>query len=117
MTRDRSDTPQADVNDEARQPFEMVSLTELARDWVPPDPMLEIEDGELRLRWGRRVYPIDVARIRRPEDLLWWLHHLSKKTWPQMTPQRIGLLIEAVAEHRGWKLYHRVSPPEGGAHD
>lgn len=90
----------------------------LSAEWQPPDPLLAIEDDVLTLRWGRGAYDIAMARIQHPEDLLWWLHHLSKKAWPEMTPARIGHLIEAVADHRGWPMYGRVDPQkQEGQHD
>lgn len=63
------------------------------------------------LRWGGGAYDIDLSGIRRPEDLLWKLHHIGKKTWPGMTPKRISALIEIVGQIKGWPMYGRVRHP------
>lgn len=75
--------------------------------------MFEIDEAEktINLYWGNYQYWIDLEDIQRPEDLLWKLHHVGKKTWKHMTPGRISRLIEAVARYKGWPMYGRVPHP------
>lgn len=63
------------------------------------------------LRWGGGAYDVDLDDVTRPEDLMWKIHHVGKKTWPGMTPKRISALIEIVARHKGWPMYGRAPHP------
>ena len=49
----------------------------------PKIPKVEIVDGELLIYpdGERNPYPIDVRRIKKPIQLIWWIHHLSGKGW------------------------------------
>lgn len=58
--------------------------------------------------WGGYAYSYELNRIKRPEDLLWLLAHLSEKEWPHMTGYRIGSFIKSVAYSKGWKPYQKV---------
>lgn len=69
------------------------------------------DDGYLTLRWGGGPYDLDIRFIERPEDLLWAINHLTRKAWKEMTPNRIGALIDIVAVKRGWKPFEPVSHP------
>ena len=67
------------------------------------------DDGlDISLFWSGSEYFFNLSDIRTPEDMIWSLHHITKKTWQHMTPKRIGLLIEAVCHAKGWKPYRRV---------
>jgi hypothetical protein len=48
------------------------------------------------------AYEIDLDRIKTERDLLAWVKHLAGKTW--MTSERLELFIDAVAEHRGFRV-------------
>ena len=71
--------------------------------------ILDDEDGYLTLTWGGGHYDLDISDVTRPEDLLWKILHISRKTWPGMTPARIGALISIVAHKRGWQPFGRVA--------
>lgn len=103
--------------------FEFVSVEELfarvaAEDerqasLSPRDPehrkMFELTgDGEVLIYWGGYEYPYDLDRIQRPEDLIWLIHHIGKKTWKHMTAARISRLVECIANEKGWPPYGRV---------
>jgi rubredoxin len=60
------------------------------------------------LEWGGAPYEIDAERIRRPEDALWWLHHLGEKEWIGMDGPAVAALIEKLASLKGWALYADV---------
>lgn len=67
------------------------------------------EDGdELLIYWGGYEYAYDMDQISRPEDLLWFLHHIGKKTWKHSTSSRMARLIESVARRKGWPPYKHV---------
>jgi 5-methylcytosine-specific restriction endonuclease McrA len=65
----------------------------------------------LEIFWGGYPYQYDARRIQRPEDLLWLLHHMTKKTWRHMTPQRVSRFIEFVADLRSWPMYKKALHP------
>lgn len=70
------------------------------------------DDGAwLTICWGGGGYEYEMDRFNRPEDLLWLIHHLSKKTWPHMTGLRVGLLIQSVATRKGWQHYAYAPHP------
>lgn len=64
-----------------------------------------IDGGYLTLRWGGYDYDIALDRIKTPQDVMWWLHHLGSKDWPGMTPHRVSKMIELLATHYGWEFY------------
>jgi hypothetical protein len=74
--------------------------------------ILDEGDGYLTLNWGGYNggyhYDLDLAKIQKPEDLLWTIHHLSKKTWENMTPAKIGALVMIVARIKGWPPYAHI---------
>ena len=72
-----------------------------------PDFYFETLNGKewLTIKWGGYEYDIEMNRIETPLDLLSWLHHFCEKSWSGMTFWQFRLLIESVAEKRGWKLY------------
>lgn len=72
------------------------------------------EDGSdwVNIFWGGPYgYPYELSRIERPEDLLWLIVHLSRKTWPNFSGFRVGRLIEAIAVKKGWPPYGDVPHP------
>lgn len=77
----------------------------------PNDPrhgaMSEISPDKkwLTVYWGGYSYEIELARMKNPADLLWWIHHLGSKSWPHTTPARISRLIEKVSNAKGWEMY------------
>lgn len=67
----------------------------------------------LTLFWGGYPYEYELSRINRPDDLMWLIVHLSKKSWREMTAKRIGLLIERISQIKGWPAYgHALHPNE-----
>lgn len=77
--------------------------------------MFKIErDGAkawVTLYWGGYGYDYDLSDIRRPEDLLWFLLHVGKKTWRHSSAQRIAALISAISVEKGWAPYMPVPHP------
>lgn len=71
----------------------------------------EDDDEWLMIFWGGYEYPYEMSRLKRPEDLLWFIHHLSKKDWKHTTAARIGNLIVSVAQRKGWPMYGAVPHP------
>lgn len=67
-------------------------------------------NGGFDIWWGDYPYWVSDDRTSTPEQLLWVLHHLMKKGWEMMTPQRVSRFIGAVASQRGWTFYGDNSP-------
>jgi len=91
------------------KPWGEVDLTSIPSA-TDPDVLMAEHDSErncITLRWSYE-YDIDLDTIQRPEDLLWWIHHVGKKAWRCMTPGRIAGLIELVAKIKGWPPYKRA---------
>jgi hypothetical protein len=49
-------------------------------------------------------YYIHLDRIKTPENLLHWAHHLGMKPWMQKEC-RISGFIQAVCRYRGWDIH------------
>lgn len=83
----------------------------LIRELHPRDPAhplgfkFDEEYQGFDIYWGGYEYFVPLDELRTPEDLLWKLHHLGKKTWKGMTPHKIGKLIGYVASKQGWTPY------------
>ncbi len=93
------------------RPWTIIDLSELpSRTDEEVSGIIDEDDGYLTLKWGGGAYDLDIRQIHRPEDLLWVIDHLTRKTWKGMTPNRIGALIAIVADKRGWKPYEKVRP-------
>ena len=69
---------------------------------VGPCPYFEIEDGAVRIYWGGYDYDPTLNEIPDPLALLGLVSHLTGKAWPLMNADRIGMLIDAVCEAKGW---------------
>jgi hypothetical protein len=89
-----------------------------AREALPPrDPghtcMFEFSDGDtwVSIYWGGYSYDYELSRLKRPDDLLWLVHHLSKKEWEHMTAERVWRFIESVAKRKGWPMYGHAPHP------
>lgn len=67
-----------------------------------PNPFFEIVDGAVQIYWGGYDYDPTLGEIRDPLALLGLISHLSDKAWPLMTPERIGMLIDAICKAKGW---------------
>jgi len=96
--------------------FKAWTVMDLVNMPSPTDPdvcLCEIDSAcdVATLRWGGGHYDIDLSDVVRPDDLLWKIHHIGKKTWPEMTPKRISALIEIVAMHKGWPMYGHAPHP------
>jgi hypothetical protein len=65
----------------------------------------------LTLYWGGYGYDYEMSRLSRPEDLLWLLHHIGKKDWEGMRPERMWRLIERVARVKDWPMYRHAAHP------
>lgn len=78
-----------------------------------PDMCRVCEDGtHLLIFWGGYEYALCLVEIKKPEDLLWRLLHLSRKTgWDHMTPRRLGRAIEMVAGVKGWEVFEHIPQP------
>lgn len=77
------------------------------------DDSVEISpDGKaIILRWAEvGEYDISLNTIGDHQALLYWVHHLSTKSWSGMTPSRIGLFISKVCTAKGWNLFGEVEP-------
>jgi hypothetical protein len=94
------------------------------RPWVLVDPskipsrtdpevckVIDDGDGYLTLHWSAGAYDINLSDISRPEDLMWTIYHIGRKSWSDMTPSRIAALIEIVARKKGWPMYGRAPHP------
>jgi hypothetical protein len=91
MSKDKHVGPIVSVRD--------VSLSDV----LDGDPgYVEIVDGAVCVYWGGYSYEIALEDIPSPLRLAGWILHLSEKTWPLMTPERIGTLIYLVCEAKGW---------------
>jgi len=63
--------------------------------------LVAVEDG--RVGFPGDGYWIDLSDIKNWRDLVDWTHHLACKTW--VTGEHIAQFIEAVCEHKGWRLW------------
>lgn len=70
----------------------------------------DAEMNVVTLFW-QGAYDVDLDRIDRPEDLMWVIHHIGKKTWRGMTPKKIAGLIQLVAHIKGWPMYGKAPHP------
>lgn len=75
--------------------------------------MYEFTDNDewLSIYWGGFEYPYELARLKRPEDLMWMIVHISKKAWEHMTAARVGMLIESVSQRKGWPAFKHAPHP------
>lgn len=92
--------------------FEAWKVRDLADMPSPLDPSVcgvEVADGYVTLRW-KSAYDISLDEIQNPEDLLWEIHHISKKFWRHMTPAKISAFIMIVALEKGWVPYGKYAP-------
>lgn len=89
------------------KPWGVRDLADIPNPLDPEVCGVEIDGDYLTIRW-QSAYDIPLAEIRAPEDLLWKIHHISKKCWRGMTPAKISALIMIVALEKGWKPYDRV---------
>lgn len=89
--------------------FRVIHIGEFSRQ-EPEDDGIEVDriHETIDLSWGGYGYSIPFDRLTRPEEVLEWLHHLSEKEWPGMTPYRVSQFIENVYHLNGWKLYERI---------
>ena len=81
-----------------------------AADCLLPDPeeradragcvITRDECPSVDLLYGGYPYEITLDRIKTPQHVLAWVHHLSEKTW--MTPNRIAIFIERCAKANRW---------------
>jgi len=100
--------------------IEIIDLAELSRRYeaglelykLPPrnpqHPSMAKHDAELGyvdIYWGGYEYSIPLADLSTPEDVMWKIHHVSKKRWEHMTPKRVSLFIGLIAHINGWKPY------------
>lgn len=93
------------------RPWRVIDLASIPRSTDPSVCGVDLDGDTLTLRWGGYDYNIDMAEIKAPEDLLWKIHHVGKKTWKGMTAKNISALISVVAHARGWPMYGRVCHP------
>lgn len=72
--------------------------------------MIEMDDemGYISVFWGGYSYDIELSRIAEPEDVLWWLLHITRKEWEHTNPVRIQAFIEAIAARKGWAANERI---------
>lgn len=73
-----------------------------------------VKDGSetwVTLYWGGYGYDYDLCDIRRPEDLLWFLLHIGKKTWRHSSAARVSALIDAICREKGWRPFRQVAHP------
>ena len=71
---------------------------------VQPDAgkiVMDTERGTCTLHF-RYPYEIDLDRIQTQDNLLGWVRHLAGKPW--MNRERLGLFIDAVAKHKGFRI-------------
>ena len=71
---------------------------------VHPDAgkiVMDTERGTCTLHF-RYPYEIDLDRIQTQDNLLGWVRHLAGKPW--MNRERLGLFIDAVAKHKGFRI-------------
>lgn len=71
---------------------------------------IDEEAGTIDLHWGGYEYWFDLNRIKRPIQLLAFIHHIAKKGWEGMTPRRISQLIYTVCKVNNWDLYGGGGP-------
>ena len=63
--------------------------------------VMDTERGTCTLHF-RYPYEIDLDRIQTQDNLLGWVRHLAGKPW--MNRERLGLFIDAVAKHKGFRI-------------
>lgn len=81
----------------------------------PSDPrhseMFEIvgagKSAYVRLWWGGYAYEWALNRFKTPSNLMEMAVHVSEKSWEHATAKRVGKLIRAVYQAKGWDLYGR----------
>lgn len=82
----------------------------------PWDPrhngMFSVDEGNqcATVYWGQYAYDIDLDTITAPEDLVWWLYHLGRKSWRHLTAKRLALLIGGIARVKGWSEFGKALP-------
>lgn len=64
-----------------------------------------LDDGFLTIRWSGHPYEIALADIDTPKKMVRWIVHLGRKRWPEMTPQRLAHMTNAIAERFGWEIW------------
>lgn len=90
---------------------------EFQRTLAPHDPrhkkMFAFHEGGtwLEIYWGGGAYPYEMDRFKSPDDIIWFIHHISAKTWKHATLRRVGYLIAAIAQRKNWPMYGRVPHP------
>lgn len=92
--------------------FRSWSVIDLSKIPSPTDPEVcgithNAQADCLTLHW-QGAYDIDLSEITRPEDLLWKIHHVGKKSWKGMTAKKLSAFVEIVCRIKGWQLYHPV---------
>lgn len=79
-----------------------------------PDMFGVLEDSQhLDIYWSGEEYSIELAALEKPEELLWWLHHILEKGWPYVTGLRVHRLIECLARLNNWEMYRRTEDGPG----
>lgn len=79
----------------------------------PSDPrhrdMADVSEDRrtITVFWGG-AYDIDLDAVATPQDLLKWVAHIAKKTWPNATPYRVARFIELACWAKGWDLHGRI---------
>ncbi len=73
----------------------------------PRDPEHDemfIFDGEgWEIYWGNsNGYGIGLSQVSTPQDALWFVEHIARKSWQHATPARISLLIADIRKRKGW---------------
>ena len=89
-----------DSSDRSGQLPKVKSISDLLLDDI--NPFFEIMDGAVRIYWGGYDYDPTLTEIPDPLALLGLISHLSDKAWPLITAERIGMLIDAICEAKGW---------------
>jgi hypothetical protein len=89
---------------EAEGPGRVISAKNISlKEILESDPSyLEILDGAVCVYWGGYSYEISLDDIPSPLRLAGWVMHLSEKSWPLMTPERIGTFMYLVCKEKGW---------------
>lgn len=65
---------------------------------------IKVEDGHVVLLWGGHEYNIEENRLNTERALLWWVFHLSEKSW--MDCAKIRKFISVVRGLKGFGQFN-----------
>lgn len=59
-----------------------------------------VRDKTVTLLWGNYPYEIELSRIKKQIDLIWWIYHLCGKRW--MDARKMRFFVLTVCSSKKW---------------